>query len=322
MSRPLAAVTGATGFLGAQLVRALSAQGYAVRVLARREPSAPGWGEADPEVVAGDLADEPALRRLLRGAEVVVHAAGAIKAPDLAGFMAVNRDGVTRVAELAIEIAPAARFLLVSSLAAREPQLSDYAASKRAGEAAATALWPLDRLTIVRPPAIYGPGDRETLTVFQAAAWAPILPVPSARGRLALIHVADAAAQTAALAGGPAGLYALADARPEGYGWREIFQAAADACGRRPLLVNAPPWLLPGLAGAAGFIARMNGGPPILTEGKLRELLHPDWSVSAAELAPNRPPAGFGLQEGFTDTVDWYFRNGCIRLRHRAKSPH
>jgi nucleoside-diphosphate-sugar epimerase len=322
MTRPLAAVTGATGFLGAQLVRALSDQGYAVRALARREPSAPGWGEVRPEVVAGDLADEAALRRLLQDADVIVHAAGVIKARDLAAFMAVNRDGVTRIAELALEVAPSARFLLVSSLAARVPELSDYAASKRAGEAAASALWPPDRLTIVRPPAIYGPGDRETLTVFQAAAWTPILPVPSAKGRLALIHVADAAAQTAALAKGPAGLYALADARPEGYAWREIFHAAAEACGRKPLLVDAPPWLLPGLASAAGFIARMSGGAPILTEGKLRELLHPDWSVSPAELAPDSPEPRFGLQEGFTDTVDWYFRNGCIRLRHHAKSPH
>ena len=322
MTRPLAAVTGATGFLGAQLVRALAERGYAVRVLARREPSPPGWGDADPEIVTGDLSDEAGLRRLLTGAEVIVQAAGAIKARDLAAFMAVNRDGVTRVAELALEVAPSARFLLVSSLAAREPGLSDYAASKRAGEAAATALWPLDRLTIVRPPAIYGPGDRETLTVFQAASWAPILPVPSAKGRLALIHVADAAAQTAALASGPAGLYALADARPEGYSWREIFRAAADACGRRPLLADAPPWLLPGLARAAAFVARMSGGAPILTEGKLRELLHPDWSVSRAELAPDSAPPRFGLKDGFADTVDWYFRNGCIRLRHDAKSPH
>ena len=322
MTRPLAAVTGATGFLGAHLVRALDSRGYAVRVLARREPSAPGWGEVGPEVVSGDLSDDAALRWLVEGAAVVIHAAGAIKARDLPGFMAINRDGAARMAEATLEGAPGARFLLVSSLAAREPQLSDYAASKRAGETAVAERVPAERLTIVRPPAIYGPGDRETLAVFQAAALSPILPVPSAHGRLALVHVADCANAIAALGEGPSGLYAVADARPEGYSWREVFEAAANACRRRPIMVNAPAWLLPGVAHAAGFIARMGGAAPILTAGKVRELLHPDWSVTAAELPAGVPAPRFGLQDGFIDTVDWYFRNGHIRLRGGAKSPH
>jgi hypothetical protein len=86
--------------------------------------------------------------------------------------------------------------------------------------------------------------------------------------------------------------------------------------------VNAPPWLLPGVARAAGFIARMDGAAPILTQGKLRELLHPDWGVSPGELPPGAPRPQFGLEDGFINTVDWYFRNGCIRLRGGAKSPH
>ena len=322
MTRPLAAVTGATGFLGAHLVQALDAQGDAVRVLARRDPSPPGWGGTAPEVVAGDLSDDAALRRLAEGAAVVIHAAGAIKARDRAGFMAINRDGAVRMAQAALEAAPQARFLLVSSLAAREPQLSDYAASKRAGETAVAEHVPPERLTIVRPPAIYGPGDRETLAVFQAAAFSPVLPVPAAQGRIALIHVADCARAVAALAEGPSGLYAVADGRPEGYSWREVFEAAAAACGRHPIMVDAPPWLLPGVARAAGFIARMGGGAPMLTDGKLRELLHPDWSVSPAELPQGAPAPQFGLADGFKDTVDWYFRNGCIRLRGGAKAPH
>ena len=179
-----------------------------------------------------------------------------------------------------------------------------------------------ERVTVVRPPAIYGPGDRETLALFQAANLSPVLPMPSASSRLALIHVGDAAAAIAALADGPSGVYALADARPEGYGWREVFEAAAKVTGRRPLVTEAPPWLLPGLAGAARFIARMNGQAPILTDGKLRELLHPDWGVSVAELAPDRPAPRFGLEDGFSDTLHWYFRAGWIPQRRGAKAPH
>jgi nucleoside-diphosphate-sugar epimerase len=322
MNGRLAAVTGATGFLGAHLVRAFTAAGWRVRALARREPSPPGWGEAAPEVVSGDLSDEAALIRLIEGADVVVHAAGAIKAPDLSGFMTVNRDGTARLAALVRRLAPEARFLLVSSLAAREPGLSDYAASKRAGEDAAARIMPPGRLTIARPPAIYGPGDRETLTIFKAAALSPVLPVPSATARLALVHVEDAASAIATLAEGPSGVYALADQRPEGHSWREIFTAAAAATGRSPYLIDAPPWLLPGLARAAGFVARMNGQAPILTEGKLNELLHADWGVTIEELAPNRPAPQYDIQTGFTQTLEWYFSTGWIRRNGGAKPSH
>jgi nucleoside-diphosphate-sugar epimerase len=170
--RPVAALTGATGFLGAHLVRALSDAGFSVRVLARREPSPPGWGEVQPHIVAGDLSDPAALAKLVEGAAVVVHAAGAIKAADLTGFMAVNRDGTERLARACPSDAA---FILVSSLAARSPELSAYAASKRAGEIVAIDVLG-ERVTIVRPPAIYGPGDRETLAIFDAAAKSPILP--------------------------------------------------------------------------------------------------------------------------------------------------
>lgn len=322
MTRRLAAVTGATGFLGAHLVQAFHAAGYDVRVLARREPSAPGWGDARPEVIAGDLSDDDRLDRLARDADVVVHVAGAIKAADLAGFMAVNRDGAARMAAAARRSAPNARFILVSSLAAREPQLSDYAASKRAGEDAAAAIMPAARLTIVRPPAIYGPGDRETLAIFKAATRSPVLPVLSAKARLALVHVQDAASAIVALALGPSGTYALADGRPEGYFWREIFQAAAKASGRRPILLNAPSWLIPGLARIALAVARLSGGAPILTEGKVREMLHPDWGVAPQELASGLPKPYFTLAEGFTHTLQWYFSSGWIPMKRGVKAPH
>ncbi len=302
MTRPLAALTGATGFLGAHLVRALDAAGFRVRALARREPSPPGWGAVAPEVVGGDLSDSDSLRRLVEGAEVVVHAAGAIRAGSRDAFLAVNRDGARRIAELSRR----ARFLLVSSLAARHPELSAYAYSKRAGEEAAAAVFG-SALTVVRPPALYGPGDRETFAVFRAVARSPVLPVLSPRSRLALLHVEDAAAAIAALAAAPRpGTWALADGRPEGYGWREIIAAAGAAVGRRPLLIPAPPWLLPA---AAGLGARFG----LVSADKVGELLHTDWAVTPAELPPGGPPLRYDIQRGFIATVAWYREAGWLR---------
>jgi nucleoside-diphosphate-sugar epimerase len=305
-SRPIAALTGATGFLGAHLVRALDAAGFSVRVLARREPSAPGWGTVEPEIVGGDLSHQHALERLVEGAQAVVHAAGAIKARDLAGFMGVNRDGAARLAAATRTAAPEAAFVLVSSLAARSPALSAYAASKRAGEAAVTEILG-ERATIVRPPAIYGPGDRETLSIFRAAAASPVLPILSDEARLALIHVEDAARAIAALAGEPVpGVWALADARPEGYGWREILGAAATATGRKPTLAPIPAWALP-------VLTRLGTATGLMSADKAGEILHKDWAVAPSELLSGGAAPRWTLDAGFAATVNWYRQAGWLR---------
>ncbi len=166
----LVAVTGATGFLGRRLVRVLAEQGWTVRILARRDITDPAWRDLEPQLVIGDLANTAALATLCDGADCVVHLAGPIKARDRAAFDRANVEGARRVAQAAKTAG--ARLILVSSLAAREPQLSDYAGSKRGGEDAAREIFGGD-LTIVRPPAIYGPGDVETLRLFKMASKRP-----------------------------------------------------------------------------------------------------------------------------------------------------
>lgn len=309
----IAAITGATGFLGRQLVAALAAEGWAVRALVRRDAVLAAPAGAEPEVVIGGLSDAAALDRLCRGAEVLIHAAGLIKARTSADFGAVNVEGVRRVAE-AGRRAGVDRMVLVSSLAAREPQLSHYAASKRAGEGAAAQVFG-DRLTIVRPPAIYGPGDVETLAVFEAARRLPFTPVFDPRARIAMIHVEDAARQIAAAVrrAPERPLVALSDVRPDGYGWREIAAAASRAVGKRRFAAPLSPALLPPLIRAAGFLSRMNGRPPPISADKLGELLHPDWAVRPEELAPNRPQPRFDLDSGFANAVAWYREAGWLR---------
>lgn len=302
------AVTGATGFLGRHLVRALAGAGWTPRVLVRRDPIHPLWRDIEVEVVAGDLKTPGALDRLSQGAAVVIHGAGLIKASSLEGFNAVNRDGALAAARAAREAG--ARFVLVSSLAAREPALSNYAASKRAGEDAVLADTP-DAL-IVRPPAIYGPGDTETLGIFKLAGSSPVLPVLSSSARVAMIHVHDAAAQLAAYCESPfPGLVELSDVRRDGYTWPEIMSAAASVMGRKPRLVRLPEAgiLAAGaLADAWSFASR---NPSIFGFGKARELLHADWTPSSAPKAEGVPSV-FGLLDGFAHTVDWYRAQGWL----------
>ncbi|MDP3592787.1 NAD(P)-dependent oxidoreductase, partial [Phenylobacterium sp.] len=265
MAAGLVAVTGATGFLGRHLVRELATSGWTVRILARRDVIHPLWRDLEVEVVLGDLADAGALDRLSRDADLVVHCAGLTKAWTAEAFNAVNVEGARRVAERTT-----GRMLLVSSLTAREPTLSDYAASKRGGEDAARTVLG-DRITIVRPPALYGPDDPETLPLFKLAASSPVLPLLDPRARIAMMHVQDAARQIAALAKlTGAHVVSLADRRPDGYSWREVLQTAADTFGRKPKFVKIPQLALTAVA-AAGRLASRSGPAPMLSFGKVRE---------------------------------------------------
>lgn len=308
MTRSVVAVTGATGFLGRHLVRALAQDGWTPRVLVRRDPIHPLWRDLEVEIVVGDLKTPGALDRLCRGAEVVIHVAGLIKAASLDGFNVVNRDGARAAAQAARTAG--ARFILVSSLAAREPRLSSYGASKRAGEDAVRETSP--SALIVRPPAIYGPGDTETLALFELAAKSPVLPVLSPDSRIAMIHVQDAAAKLVAFCRRPvSGLVELSDVRRDGYTWSEIMTAAGQVMNRAPRLVRLPDnaLLLAGILADAWSFASNN--PSVFGLGKARELLHNDWSLSSAPMAEGVPSV-FGLTDGFLHTVDWYREQGWL----------
>jgi nucleoside-diphosphate-sugar epimerase len=315
MSRGLVAVTGATGFVGRRLLPVLAARGWRPRVLARRRAdpniSLDNPETCDTETVIGDLADASALATLTDGADAVIHAAGLIKASRRADFFAVNAEGAARLARAT----GPARMVMISSLAAREPGLSDYAASKRAGEAAAREVLG-ERLTVLRPPAIYGPGDRETLALFQLAGASPILPLPGPdSARLALAHVDDVVEAIADQLedGWAPGVFGLGGAKPAGYGWREIFTTAAKVMGRRPALIRIPAWPLNAAAALSERLASARGVPAIFTPGKAREILHPDWSVSAAESPSGAGRPCLDLEAGFAQTVAWYRREGWLR---------
>jgi 2-alkyl-3-oxoalkanoate reductase len=230
-------------------------------------------------------------------------------------FDQVNRDGAAAVAEAALN-AGIGRFVLISSIAARSPLVSAYAASKRAGEA--EVLKRLEgRVTILRPPVVYGPGDRETLPMFRAARWGVFL-IPGPReARLSFIHVADFAAAVSACLSAreqPVGAHEPDDGRPGGYGWPDIIAAFASVFGHAPRPVQIPAPLLRALARVSLTAARARGRPHMLRPDKVNELRHPDWvcrDSRLGEIAGWR--AQYGLAEGFRHTADWYRAHGWLK---------
>ncbi len=315
VATPLVAVTGATGFIGRHLVPALVKAGWRVRILCRRDPASIDWDGLQIEAVPGDLADAAARARLVDGADAVIHLAGLIKASSTAAFMAVNRDGTRMLAKTLIERAPAATLYQISSMAAREPELSAYAASKRAGEDEARGLLGA-RARILRPAAVYGPGDRETLVFFQLAQLPRVPLLGSEQARLSVIHVEDLCSGiVAALRQGPtAAVQTVCDQRPQGYGWRELMAAAASAVGRpQARFFRAPVAALRIVAGA-GDLGRALGNHNMLSSEKLRELLHEDWSAPEPERFGSvdwRPK--WELSDGFEQAAAWYRAHSWLK---------
>ncbi|MEZ5906341.1 MAG: NAD-dependent epimerase/dehydratase family protein [Geminicoccaceae bacterium] len=299
------ALTGATGFVGRHLVARLGEAGVGVRALSRRGPV------EGAVTIAGDLADPAALGELVRGAERVLHLAGLLKTPRPAEFAAVNVEGTRRVAEATARAG--VKLTLVSSLAARHPGVSAYAASKRAAEDAASAVMPDGDLAVLRPPAIWGPGDRATLVVFRQllAGWL-VMPAPEG-ARFSLLHVEDLAK---ILVDHVLGRLALApfdepdDGTPGGYGWPDLARIATRLTGRRVRFLRLPTGLLAGPARLADLIARATGADLPLSADKLGELAHADW-VAAGPALP-RAVSRITFDEGFAATVDWYRAAGWL----------
>ena len=148
----------------------------------------------------GDLANSAQLRALVRSVDAVVHCAAAIRAPSKEAFVQVNRDGTHRLAEAVVAEPRPPRLLLMSSLAARAPEVSPYAATKRMAEDAVRhTLRGRAEFCILRPPAVYGPGDRATLPIFRQIQG--LLLVPAADSRFSLLYVEDLAEIVARLLG-------------------------------------------------------------------------------------------------------------------------
>jgi uncharacterized protein YbjT (DUF2867 family) len=299
------AVTGATGFVGQALIEETGRSGVRVRALARRE-QAPGEGV---EWLRGDLADRVALAGLVESTRAVLHIAGVVNTPDPLGFHTGNVVGTEALVDAARR-AGVRRFIFVSSLSAREPDLSAYGRSKRHAEEVVQSSgleW-----TIVRPPAIYGPRDREMLELFRAARWG-VVPMPPP-GRASMIHVADLARLLLSLVT-PCDVtqqrvFEPDDGRERGWTHRELGIAIGAAMGRRVWVPHLPRGAL---LAAARFDRLLRGERAKLTPDRVGYMTHPDWVCSPAKAPPGELwQAQVPTKEGLAQTAQWYRAAGWL----------
>lgn len=296
------ALTGATGFLGGHVLRRARAAGHGVHALVRK-PQPPQTGV---DWIAGSLDDDAALMQLCEGADAVIHVAGVVNG-DAATFDSGNRLGTLAMLHAA-EACGIARFVHVSSLAAREPQLSVYGASKRAAEDAVIAS-SLD-WRIVRPPAIYGPGDTDNLELFRFARRG-VVPLPP-KGRMSVIHADDMARLVIGLTESDAThvVYEADDGLPDGWSHKDFARAIGAAVGRNVATLPLPKALV---RTGARFDKAMRGPKAKLTADRAAYFCHPDWVIDPAK----RPPPALWTPEiataaGLAATAAWYRAEGWL----------
>ncbi len=297
------AITGGTGFVGGHLIAMAVERGHKVRALTRRDqPERAGvtW-------IRGALDDAASLAELVTGADAVIHVAGVVNAPDRAGFAAGNIEG-TRAMLDAAQTADVRRFVHVSSLAAREPELSDYGWSKAQADRlvkASSLHW-----SIVRPPAIYGPGDFEMLELFRLAKLHLALLPPG--GRLSVLHADDLCRLLLALTDSDEArlVFDPDDGALNGWSHADFARAIGKAVGKGVLTLSCPRSAV--MAGAR-IDRLLRGDKAKLTPDRAAYFCHPDWVSNPA----HRPPAQLWqpqipTAQGLADTAQWYRAQGLL----------
>jgi nucleoside-diphosphate-sugar epimerase len=324
-------VTGGSGFLGSHVVERLARAGRPVRALVRSSSDTRFLASLpNVELVPGAVDDLASVRRAAQGVTGIVHVAGLVKARSPDEFMRINRGGTENLLDAALENkASLRRFVLVSSLAALRPSapngapipedaeprpVTDYGKSKLAAERAALARKNDLSLVILRPPAIYGPRDREILAFFKSIKLGVLPLLGSTTNRLSMIYGSDcAAACIAALDHDvPSGsAYHVDDGRV--HTLEELIVLAEAAMGQKAKLrFHLPRRLVETAAFGAELYGRATNRAVMLTRDKLNELFE-QWvcdSTRARNELDFRPEVSF--EDGVQRTVAFYREAGWL----------
>lgn len=326
-------VTGANGFVGTHLVEALLARGHSVRALVRKTSDLSNLPKERVELAYGDVTDAACLPAALEGIDVVYHVAGITKARSLAEFVRVNCDGTVNVMSAAAAFAKPPRVIFVSSIAAAGPCAADraleegdackpvsrYGTSKAMAEEKVRAMADKVPVTIVRPPIVYGPRDRDVFELFKMAAGGLVVQAGFAARRFSVVHVHDLAIGLALIGekgatltpDDPArGIYYVADDGP--FLWRELGEAAAAGFGKSARTIRVPDFVTYLAAYVGELIGFVRRKPFVVNLDKAREGTAGNWYCSSARVRELGFTVEKPLNERFRETAVWYRDNGWI----------
>lgn len=324
----LALVTGGQGFVGSHLCARLVAEGHSVRVLARPSSRLDNLAGLDVEVLRGDVTEAAGLARAVAGCDAVFHAAAALKGLRERDLLRVNAHGTRNLAAAAAASARPPRFVYVSSAAAAGPSpggrtprteemppepLTWYGRSKLAGEEAVRATRGLE-WTIVRPPIVFGPRERDVLDYFRLArrGWLPV--VGRADRFYSLLYARDLAeglVRAGTAAAGAGETYFLAG--PEVVSWAELGRLIGAALGVGGRVLRIPEAAASAAGRLADLAAQARRRPAIFSSQKVLEMRAPAWVCSAAKAERDLGwRAATPLADALASTASWYREHGWL----------
>jgi nucleoside-diphosphate-sugar epimerase len=321
-------VTGAAGFIGHHVIEAAAKAGMTVIPMIRRPPVPESLGSFEGAVRYADLRDEKALAGAVRDVDVIVHLGGLTRARNEAEFMATNAEGVARLARAARVHAPGLRRLVyVSSLSAGGPSepaapiseeraaspVSAYGRSKLAGEAALVREAGSLAWTIIRPPIVYGPKERDLHRMFLMARLGIVPIVGFRERRYSVVHAADLASGVLAVLGSERSIgqtYYVAEDRT--YSGRELAAIVAGSIGKTPFMIRVPDWFAGAVAGWGSLLKLVARRSPLVTLDKYPEIVR-SWVCSPAKIERE---CGFRctipFDAGIAETAAWYREHGWL----------
>ena len=301
------ALTGGTGFIGHHLVSALVREGWRVKALTRQPGALPQ--NSNLQAVTGVLEDQSALHHLVAGVDAVIHVGGLIAARNLREFQSANVVGTENLIRAAAGQPRPPKVIYLSTMAAREPHLSAYAATKREGENRLCDLGQGLHWQIMRPPVVYGPGDKQTLKLFRQFKNGFALELGSG-GRFSMIYVDDLISAILYLLQDLAWdstIFELDDGHDNGYSWSDVVAEASRKLNRGVRNISVPTAVQHLIAMSGSAVSAVTKNPPTLSRGKINEFAHSDWVATNNLLsdAGDWKPT-INLREGISRTIDWY----------------
>jgi dihydroflavonol-4-reductase len=318
-------ITGGTGFIGSHLADELVNRGQEVRCLVRKNEK---WLQGlNYEKIKGDLHDLVALKDGMQGVDVVYHLAAVVMAKKKSDFTYANVEATENVVRLARK-AGVPKVVILSSLAATGPSfnrpvnesdpmmpVSMYGESKKEMELMVQKLAAETMsVTILRPPAVYGPREEQIYTFFKSAAKGLCTIIGDGKStRISLVHVNDVV-QGLTLAGAHQnkGLNTYFISSEETYTWHQIRDLTAEALGRKLYTVHISPDMVKKIAGAVETTASFFGHYPVINREKANELVL-EWTCSVEKAGKE---LGYrqqvSLREGIHNTISWYRKHNWI----------
>jgi nucleoside-diphosphate-sugar epimerase len=324
-----ALVTGGTGFLGAHIAEALIKKGCAVSILARKASKRDNLDFSGWQIVEGSLDDAASLHQAVRGQDVIFHSAGLIRARTRDEFFEVNHLGTKKLLEATAKVNPGlSRFVYVSSMAAAGPAkegkpkketdectpITPYGESKWEGEIETLKYRDRFPVTIIRPPAIYGPKDKGMFAMFKLASLGFYPLIGTGESFVNIVSALDLAEGMIQAAGEPkaAGeIFYLAEKKM--YNWHEAGKSFAAAAGKKGRALRIPKWFLFTAAGINELFSNLLGQPALISRWKAMDLSQKYWTcdVSKAEQIFGYK-TNYPLPEGAKLTFDWYKKAGWL----------